>query len=163
METQSIFKFLLTGAIVSAITFTSCENKDNTSDSNSETTEGDVNDPTKYNSGSNTSTRTGGSMGMNDQDNKDASDLVSEHQGSGNDRSGSQRSGSNTTGGQSSGNSDMNTSNSGTDLGGTSGGTQNINNTGSSSKNTTSGQSGNNNTQGTSATTGQNGRSSGIR
>lgn len=121
MKTRSIFKFLLAGAVVGTLTLTSCESGDTTKDSNSETTEGDVNDPTKYNSGSNTSTRTGGSMGLNHPDKQDASNLVSEHQ-----RNKNQNKEGRTTNGETSDKSGMNTSASGSDLGGTSSSTQNI-------------------------------------
>ncbi len=107
MKTQSIFNLLLTGAIVSTITFTSCESGDNRADSNSEKTEGDVNDPTKNTSDPNTSTRTGGSIGMNEQGQQTSSEL-SENTGSN-----TQTNGSNTTG--------ANNKNSGTTIPNTSG------------------------------------------
>lgn len=155
MKTQSIFKVVLTGAIVSTIALSSCENNDNTHDSNSEKTEGDVNDPTKYNSGSdNGSTRTGGSVSMKDQDEKDASDLVSENNNSG---SNTQGTGNSTSGNRNSG---MNTSKNGTDLGGTSGSTKNITGSGTSSTNGDNNENSGNmnqgsNNQGMSGTTGQ--------
>lgn len=59
MKTK-IFKILSAGAIVSTLALTSCEGNDNRRDSNSERTEGDLNDPTKNNTGSTTD-------GMNNQ------------------------------------------------------------------------------------------------
>lgn len=158
MKKQSIFNFILAGTLISTFALTSCESNDNRRDSNSEKTEGDVNDPTKYNSGSNSSTRTGGSMGMNNPDASEESVPVSENSGN------TQSSGSNTTGDQSSKNSDMNTSKKGTDMGGNSDGTQNITmNSGSGTNKTTTSQNNNKNTRGTSGITGQTGRASGIR
>lgn len=118
MKPQSIFKLVFTGAFITTIALSSCENNDNTRDSNSEKTEGDVNDPTKYNNSgsSNQSTRTGGSMSLNDEGEK-ASDLVSEN--SPHQTKKNQNTNNNS-------NSDMNTSRSGTDLGGTSSGTKNV-------------------------------------
>lgn len=122
MKTQSIFKFLFACFFTGALMLTSCESNDNTKDSNSETTEGDVNDPTKYNSGSNTSTRTGGSMGLNKQGETEESNLMSENQGA----ETRNKQDVNHTTNQTSTTSGMNTSSGGTDLGGTSSSTQNI-------------------------------------
>lgn len=78
---QTLFKFLLTATMVSLIAFIACDKNVNKVDSSSAKTKVPENEPTKYNSGSNTSTRTEGSMGLNNQDNDEQSNFVSENHG----------------------------------------------------------------------------------